>query len=64
MFNYDRYNTEYQHFLNIFLDILNKHVPIKKKYFRANQRNFIKRELSKAIMKRSKLRYRFLKESF
>ena len=53
---------EYQHFLNIFLDILNKHAPIKKKYIRANQSNFMTRKLSKAIMKRSKLRNRFLKE--
>ena len=34
----------------------------KKKYIRANQSNFMTRKLSKAIMKRSKLRNRFLKE--
>ena len=34
----------------------------KKMYIRANQSNFMTRKLSKAIMKRSKLRNRFLKE--
>ena len=62
LLKYDLCNIEYQHFLNIFLDILNKHAPIKKKYIRANQSNFMTRKLSKAIMKRSKLRNRFLKE--
>ena len=59
------YNTkdiESQHFLIIFLDILNKHVPIKKKYIRANQSSFMTRELGKAIMRRSKLRSRLLKD--
>ena len=34
----------------------------KKMYIRANQSNFMTRKLSKAIMKRSKLLNRFLKE--
>ena len=42
-------------FPQYFLDILNKHVPIKKKYIRVNQNNFITRKLNKAIMKRSEL---------
>ena len=62
LLKYDLCNIEYQHFLNIFLDILNKHAPIKKKYISANQSNFMTRKLSKTIMKRSKLRNRFLKE--
>ena len=62
LLKYNLCNIEYQHFLNIFLDVLNKHAPIKKKYIRANQSNFMTRKLSKAIMKRSKLRNRFLKE--
>ena len=45
-----------------FLDNLNKHAPIKKRYITANESNFMTRQLSKAIMKRSKLRNRFLKE--
>ena len=30
-------NLEFEHFLNIFIEILNKHAPIKEKYLRANQ---------------------------
>ena len=62
LLKYDLCNIEYQHFLNIFLDILNKHAPIKKKYIRANQSNFMTGKFSKAIMKRSKLCNRFPKE--
>ena len=62
LLKYDLCNIEYQHFLNIFLDILNKHAAIKKKYIRAKQSNFMTGKLSKAITKRSKLRNRFLKE--
>ena len=35
LLKYDLCNTEYQHFLNIFLDILNKHAPIKKKVYQS-----------------------------
>ena len=43
-------NLEFEHFLNIFIEILNKHVPINKKYLRANQGEFMSKELNKAIM--------------
>ena len=46
-----------------FSAVLNKHAPIEKFFIRTNQRNFMTRELSKAIMKRSKLRNRFIKKS-
>ena len=39
-----------------------KHVPQKKKYLRATHSIFVTKELSKAIMLRSKLRKRFLKD--
>ena len=52
LLKYDLCNIE-------FLDILNKHAPIKKKFVRANQSNFMTGKLRKAIMKRSKLRNRF-----
>ena len=48
-------NIEYQHFLNIFIEILNKHAPMKIKYLRANQGKFMTKGLDKAIMKRSRL---------
>ena len=52
-------NLELEHFLNIFIEILNK---IKKKYLRANQGEFMSKELNKAIMTRSRLRNKYLKE--
>ena len=42
-------------------NIFNCHVPIKKKYIRANETPFMSKELHKAIMKRSRLRNTFLK---
>ena len=53
---------EYQHFLNIFIEVINKHAPIKEKYLRSNQGRFITKNLHKAIMKRSRLRNKFLSD--
>ena len=53
---HDINNTEYQYFLNVFIEILNKHAPMKTKYLRANQGKFTTKGLHKAIMKRSRLR--------
>ena len=44
------------------LDILIKHASIKKKCIIVNENHFMTKELSKAIMKRSKLLHRFVKE--
>ena len=55
-------NLELEHFLIVFIEILNKHAPIKKKYLRANQGEFTFKELNKAIMTRSRLRNKYLKE--
>ena len=59
---YDINNIEYQHFLNIFIDVLHKHAPMKVKYLRANQRKFMTKGLHKAIMKRSRFRNKFLRD--
>ena len=53
---------EYQHFLNIIIDILNKHAPMKQKYHRANQGRFMTKDLHEAIMKRSRLKNKFLRD--
>ena len=53
-----------QHFLNIFIDILYKHVPMKQKYLRAKQGRFMTKDLHKAIMKRSRLRNKFLRDRY
>ena len=55
-------NLELEHLLNTFIENLNKNAPIKKKYLRANQREFMSKELNKAIMTRSRLRNKYLKE--
>ena len=60
--------TKFEHFDNIPSNlfqktvniILEKHAPTKKKYVRANQGPFITKTLSKEIMKRSRLRNKFL----
>ena len=41
--------------------IFNKHAPIKRKYVRANEAPFMTKELHKGIMKRLRLRNKFLK---
>ena len=58
----DACNLEFEHFLNTFIEVLNKHAPVKKKYLRANQGEFMPKELNKAIMTRSRLRNKYLKE--
>ena len=62
MSKHDLGNMEYQHFLNIFIDILNKHAPMKQKYLRANQGRFMIKVLHKVIMKRSRLRNKFSRD--
>ena len=60
--------TKFEHFnsipSNLFKEtvntILEKHAPTKKKYVRANQAPFIAKTLNKEIMKRSRLRNKFL----
>ena len=59
---HDISNIEYQHFLNIFMETLSKHTPIKIKYLRANQGKYMTKGLHKAIMKRSRLRNKFLRD--
>ena len=45
----------------IFMEILDKFAPLKKKYIRASHSKFVTKEHSKAIVLRSKLRNQFLK---
>ena len=55
-------NLESEHFSNIFIEVLSNHGPIKKKYLKANQGEFMTKELNKAIMTRSRLHNKHLKE--
>ena len=43
------------------LKVLDKHVPVKKKYVRANDKPFMTRSLRKTVMLRSRLRNRYNK---
>ena len=45
-----------------FLNALNSSTPVKKNYIRANHSKFVNKELSKAMMLRTKLRNKFLKQ--
>ena len=53
--------TDLEGFMKAGFYIFNKHAPIKRKYIRANEAPFMTKDLHKAIMKRSKLRNKFLK---
>ena len=57
----DLSTMDYRNFKDTIIDSLNKHASLKRKYLRANHWNFITKELSKAIMQRSKLRNFYLK---
>ena len=45
-----------------FLNALNSFAPVKKNYLRANHSKFVNKELSKAMMLRTKLHNKFLKQ--
>ena len=53
--------NEYKHFEQIFLEVLNTHAPIKRKLLRANHVPYMTKALRKAIMKRSKLESKYVK---
>lgn len=50
-----------QGFKEIIFCSFNKHAPMKRKYDPANKAPFMTKELHEAIMKRSRLRNKFLK---
>ena len=53
--------TDLEGFMKTVFRIFIKHAPIKRKYFRVIEAPFMTKDLHKAIMKRSKLRSKFLK---
>ena len=62
MLKRDINNMECQHFLNIFINILNKHALVNQKYLRAKEGRFMTKNFHKVIMKRSRLRNKFLND--
>ena len=51
--NFDLNNYKNEIFEKVFLKVLNKHAPLKKKFIRANHALYMTKKLRKAIMKRS-----------
>ena len=51
----------YDLFKNVCMEVINKHALLKRNYIRANHAECMDNKLSKAIMKRSKLRNNYLK---
>ena len=58
--NFINNDDGFQRFCQISLNALNKYAPRKKKYARGNEMLLFNKELSKAIMTRTKLRNIFL----
>ena len=52
-------NMEYQRFLSVFIETLNKHAPLN---LRADQGRFMAKNLHNSFMKRSRLRNKFLSD--
>ena len=48
-------------FYKVCTEVLNQHAPRKKKYVRGNNKRFMNKALSKAIIQRTKLRNKFMK---
>ena len=55
-------NNSFDEFFNMCRSTLDQHAPRKQKYARGNHMPFMNKTLSKEIMKRTKLRNKFLKE--
>ena len=56
---FEKFN--YQELDKTFIEILNKHVPVKKKLVRASQTPYITKASPKAIMRRSELETKYFK---
>ena len=52
--------SNYESFKATFIEVLNKHAPLKKKLLRANHAPYITKTLRKAIMRRSQLEIKYL----
>ena len=52
-------NENYNFFTEKFLDVVNRHAPLKKTTLRGNQAPFLTKELKKGIYTRSKLKNKY-----
>ena len=53
----------YASFQKAYIDTLDKYAPCKLKYIRTNEANFMNKTLKKAVMTRSKLKNKYLKNN-
>ena len=60
---YKDHNDKFSAFTNVFRYVLDKHAPLKTKTIRGNHKPFMTKNLSKAIINRSRLRSKYLKWS-
>ena len=56
-----KFTESYEYFKNVFLNVFQRHAPLKIKVARANHAPYLNRTLRKAIMKRSELERKYLK---
>ena len=56
-------NENYDFLTNTFIDVVNNHAPLKKKFIRGNQAPFMTRRLRKEIYTRRRFRNKFCKNS-
>ena len=59
--NVNEGKVDYETFERVFIELLDLHAPMKEKYMRANNSPFMNKSLHKAVMTRSRLRNKFLK---
>ena len=59
----DVVDANYGTFHNVYLNVLNKHAPIKTKVIRGNQAPYITKAYRKAVMKRSEIKTKYFKKS-
>ena len=60
--NTESFVNDHDCFYKVCTEVLNQHALRKKKYVRGNNKQFMNKALSKAIMQRTKLRNKFLKD--
>ena len=54
-------DENYETFHNVYLNVLNKHAAIKTKVIRSNQAPYITKAYRKAVIKRSELKTKYLR---
>ena len=55
-----KYTESYESFENVFLNVLQRHTPLKTKVVRENHPPYLNKTLRKAIIKRSELDRKYL----